>query len=192
MAITPEIPLAEQKINPITLEVVCEGLIAIVREMRASIIRASYSSVIYEFDDFSCAVFSPDGDMVAQSWDHPGHVLPLPWGVRCALDDFENDIGPGDVLMLNDPYRGGTHLNDVTIICPVFDAGWEADDLSGGTRPLGRRGRHGARQLFRPIDQHLPRRRPHPADQARRRWPHEPCGAHSADGQHAGTGRARG
>ena len=108
-------------INPITLEVVCEGLIAVVREMRASIIRASYSSVIYEFDDFSCAVFSPDGEMVAQSWDHPGHVLPLPWGVRCALDDFEGDLVPGDVLMLNDPYRGGTHLNDVTIMYPVFD-----------------------------------------------------------------------
>ena len=64
--------------DPITLEVVCEGLIAIVKEMRQTIIRASYSSVIYEFDDFSCAIFDPAGQMVAQSWDHPGHVLPLP------------------------------------------------------------------------------------------------------------------
>jgi N-methylhydantoinase B len=107
--------------NPITLEVVCESLIAIVREMRATIIRASYSSVIYEFDDFSCALFGPNGELVAQSWDHPGHVLPLPWGVRCALDDFKGDINPGDAILLNDPYRGGTHLNDVTLLCPVFD-----------------------------------------------------------------------
>ena len=121
MAVTAADRATEPAINPITLEVVCEGLIAIVREMRASIIRASYSSVIYEFDDFSCALFNPDGEMVAQSWDHPGHVLPLPWGVRCALDDFQDDLVPGDVLMLNDPYRGGTHLNDVTIIFPVFD-----------------------------------------------------------------------
>ncbi|MGI9410371.1 MAG: hydantoinase B/oxoprolinase family protein, partial [Hyphomicrobiaceae bacterium] len=109
------------KIDPITLEVVCEGLIAVVREMRANIIRASYSSVIYEFDDFSCALFGPDAQLVAQSWDHPGHVLPLPWGVRCAFEDFKDDINPGDAFLLNDPYRGGTHLNDVTLIVPVFD-----------------------------------------------------------------------
>ncbi|HVY14242.1 MAG TPA: hydantoinase B/oxoprolinase family protein, partial [Rhodopila sp.] len=107
-------------VNPITLEVVCESLIAIVREMRATIIRASYSSVIYEFDDFSCALFGPGGEMVAQSWDHPGHVLPLPWGVRCALEDFAGDLHPGDAILLNDPYRGGTHMNDVTLLCPVF------------------------------------------------------------------------
>ncbi|MCZ6843616.1 MAG: hydantoinase B/oxoprolinase family protein [SAR324 cluster bacterium] len=108
-------------LDPITLEVVCEGLIAIVKEMRVTIIRASYSSVIYEYDDFSCALFDTEGQMVAQSWDHPGHVLPLPWGVRCAMDDFENDLHPGDVILLNDPYRGGTHLNDVTLLYPVFD-----------------------------------------------------------------------
>lgn len=108
-------------VNPITLEVVCESLIAIVREMRATIIRASYSSVIYEFDDFSCALFGPSGEMVAQSWDHPGHVLPLPWGVRCALEDFAGDLHPGDAILLNDPYRGGTHMNDVTLLCPLFN-----------------------------------------------------------------------
>jgi N-methylhydantoinase B len=107
-------------VNPITLEVVCESLIAIVREMRATIIRASYSSVIYEFDDFSCALFGPGGEMVAQSWDHPGHVLPLPWGVRCGLEDFAGDLHPGDAILLNDPYRGGTHMNDVTLLCPLF------------------------------------------------------------------------
>jgi N-methylhydantoinase B len=108
-------------VDPITLEVICEGLIAVVREMRASIIRASYSSVIYEFDDFSCALFGPDGYLVAQSWDHPGHVLPLPWGVRCALDDFSSNLHPGDIILLNDPYHGGTHLNDVTLLFPIFD-----------------------------------------------------------------------
>ena len=70
-------------IDPITLEVVCEGLIAIVREMRATVIRASYSPVIWDMDDFSCALFDPVGQMVAQSDDHPGHVLPMPWSVRC-------------------------------------------------------------------------------------------------------------
>ena len=107
-------------VDPITLEVVCEGLIAIVREMRASIIRASYSPAIYELDDFSCALFSTAAEMVAQSEDHPGHVMPMPWSVRCAMADFENDIRPGDIIILNDPYRGGTHLNDVTLLYPIF------------------------------------------------------------------------
>src|SRR6516162_9972670 len=114
-------PGTTSRLDPITLEVITEGLISIVREMRANIIRASYSSVIYEMDDFSCALFGPDGQLVAQWWDHPGHVLPLPWGVRCAFEDFKSDINPGDVLLLNDPYRGGTHLNDVTVLFPVFD-----------------------------------------------------------------------
>ena len=111
----------QNSINPITLEVLCEGLISIVKEMRANIIRAAYSSAIYEFDDFSCALFGPDGELVAQSWDHPGHVLPLPWGVNCVLEEFENDLHPGDAFLLNDPYMGGTHLNDVTLMYPIFD-----------------------------------------------------------------------
>ncbi len=109
-------------VDPITLEVVCEGLIAIVREMRATVIRASYSPVIWDMDDFSCALFDAQGQMVAQSEDHPGHVLPMPWSVRCALQDFEGDLRPGDVILLNDAYRGGTHLNDVTMLYPLFDA----------------------------------------------------------------------
>ena len=108
-------------IDPITLEVVCEGLIAIVREMRATVIRASYSPVIWDMDDFSCALFDPAGQMIAQSDDHPGHVLPMPWSVRCALEDFPGDLKPGDVILLNDSYRGGTHLNDVTMLYPLFD-----------------------------------------------------------------------
>jgi N-methylhydantoinase B len=108
-------------VDPITLEVVCEGLIAIVREMRATVIRASYSPVIWDMDDFSCALFDAQGQMVAQSEDHPGHVLPMPWSVRCALEDFEGDLRPGDVILLNDSYRGGTHLNDVTMLYPLFD-----------------------------------------------------------------------
>jgi N-methylhydantoinase B len=111
------------EVDRITLEVVCEGLIAIVREMRATVIRASYSPVIWDMDDFSCALFDPHAQMVAQSEDHPGHVLPMPWSVRCAMEDFEGDLRPGDVVLLNDAYRGGTHLNDVTMLYPVFEAG---------------------------------------------------------------------
>src|SRR5262245_29309155 len=91
--------------------------------MRATVIRASYSPVIWDMDDFSCALFDRHGQMVAQSEDHPGHVLPMPWSVRCAMEDFEGDLRPGDVILLNDSYRGGTHLNDVTMLYPLFEGG---------------------------------------------------------------------
>jgi N-methylhydantoinase B len=113
-----EQPIPE--VDPITLECVCEGLQAIVREMRATVKSTAYSSVIYEMDDFSCGLFDPQTQLVAQGEDHPGHVIPLPWSVQCAMEDFADDIHPGDIILLNDPYRGGTHLNDVTLVYPVF------------------------------------------------------------------------
>jgi len=107
-------------IDPITLEVVTEGLISVVREMRATVFRTARSVAIYEARDFSCGLFDKAGQVVAQSEDIGSHVVPLPWSVEAALADFGNDIQPGDVILMNDPYRGGTHLNDVTIIYPVF------------------------------------------------------------------------
>jgi N-methylhydantoinase B len=107
-------------IDPITLECICEGLQAIVREMRAAVKSTAYSSVIYEMDDFSCGLFDAKPQLVAQGDDHPGHVVPLPWSVQCAMEDFAGDLHPGDIILLNDPYRGGTHLNDVTLVYPVF------------------------------------------------------------------------
>ena len=79
---------APGELDPITLEVVCEGLIAIVREMRATIIRSSFSSVIYEFDDFSYALFGSGGEMAAQSWDHPRHVFPVALLLRSRVLEY--------------------------------------------------------------------------------------------------------
>lgn len=107
-------------IDPITLEVVTEGLISVVREMRATVFRTARSVAIYEARDFSCGLFDASGQVVAQSEDIGSHVVPLPWSVEAALADLGDDLKPGDVILMNDPYRGGTHLNDVTIIYPVF------------------------------------------------------------------------
>jgi N-methylhydantoinase B len=108
------------EIDPITLEVVTEGLISVVREMRATVFRTARSVAIYEARDFSCGLFAPNTEVVAQSEDIGSHVVPLPWSVESALAAFGHDFAPGDVVALNDPYRGGTHLNDVTLIYPVF------------------------------------------------------------------------
>ncbi len=107
-------------IDPITLEVVTEGLISVVREMRATVFRTARSVAIYEARDFSCGLFDANGQVVAQSEDIGSHVVPLPWSVEAALADMGDDLEPGDVILMNDPYRGGTHLNDVTIIYPIF------------------------------------------------------------------------
>ncbi len=106
--------------DPITLEVLTEGLISVVREMRATVFRTARSVAIYEAKDFSCGLFDPETQVVAQSEDIGAHVVPLPWSVKYAMEDFAADLAPGDVIVLNDPYRGGTHLNDVTLIYPVF------------------------------------------------------------------------
>jgi N-methylhydantoinase B len=108
-------------IDPITLEILVQALITVVREMRATVMRTAKSVAIFEAKDFSCGLFAPDGQVVAQSEDIGSHVVPMPWSVRAAMDKFGAGLVPGDVILMNDPYAGGTHLNDVTIIYPVFD-----------------------------------------------------------------------
>ncbi len=69
-------------IDPITLEVLVQGLITIVREMRATVFRTAKSVAIFEAKDFSCGLFAPDGQVLAQSEDIGSHVVPMPWSVR--------------------------------------------------------------------------------------------------------------
>jgi len=110
-------------LDPITLEVVTEGLISVVREMRATVFLTARSVAIYEARDFSCGLFDAKGQVVAQSEDIGSHVVPLPWSVESSLKLFGDNLSPGDVIVMNDPYLGGTHLNDVTLIYPVFHEG---------------------------------------------------------------------
>lgn len=107
----------------ITLEIVQEYLVSTVREMRVTMIRTAHSSIIYEGHDFSCALLSAEGHLVAQSEDSPAHILPLPWQVREAKDFFGDDLHEGDVILVNDPYASGTHMNDVAMIVPHFHRG---------------------------------------------------------------------
>lgn len=107
-------------IDPITLEVLTQALISTVREMRATVCRTASSVAIYDAKDFSCGLFAPDSQVVAQSEDIGSHVVPLPWSVRTAMEKLGVSLKPGDVILVNDPYTGGTHLNDVTVIYPVF------------------------------------------------------------------------
>ena len=111
------------EIDPIELEIIQEAMISIVREMRANLVATAYSSIIYEAYDFSCVLVDGEGQIVAQAEDNPSHIFPVPWSVREMLIRFRDAIRPGDVFLHNDPYTGGTHLNDIAMMYPVFDAG---------------------------------------------------------------------
>lgn len=110
-------------IDPITLEVLTQALISTVREMRATVCRTANSVAVYDAKDFSCGLFDPDAQVIAQSEDIGSHVVPMPWSVRSTMEKLGSTIVPGDIILLNDPYSGGTHLNDVTIVYPVFRDG---------------------------------------------------------------------
>src|SRR3977135_2393541 len=110
-------------IDPITLEVLSQALICTVRETHATVCRTASSVAIYDAKDFSCGLFAPDSQVIAQSEDIGSHVVPMPWTVRSAMEKMGATLAPGDVILVNDPYAGGTHLNDVTIIYPVFREG---------------------------------------------------------------------
>lgn len=106
------------------LELIRESLVAVVNEMRANVIHSSYSSIIYEGHDFSCALLAGDGRLVAQGLDdNPLHIFAVPYSTERVLDAFAGDIHEGDIFLHNDPYTGGTHLNDVLMLYPIFHEG---------------------------------------------------------------------
>jgi len=112
-------------IDPITLEVLRETFVSIVREMRVTLVRTAYSSILYEGEDFSCVLMDDHAQIVAMSkgQDHPLHIVPIGWSMRAVREKFGGDIHPGDIFLHNDPYTGGTHLNDVAMIFPLFAPG---------------------------------------------------------------------
>lgn len=105
--------------DPITLAVLGHALSGIAEEMSTALIRTAYSPNIKERRDCSSAVFSPEGKLVAQAENIPVHLGAMPFSVRAALESF-SDWHPGDIVVLNDPFRGGAHLPDITFVAPAF------------------------------------------------------------------------
>ncbi len=106
--------------DAITRELVRNGLESVVDEMALTVVRTAYSGTLRDVMDFSTAFLDPAGEMVAQGLTLPLHLGAFPVAMRSVLDRFGNDMGPGDVFVMNDPYAGGMHLPDVFIIKPVF------------------------------------------------------------------------
>ena len=130
-------------LGPADLQVLISRLTGIAEEMGAVLRRAAFSPNIKERADCSAALFTPAGEMLVQAEHIPVHLGSMPASVRAAIDAFGDRLRPGDQVVLNDPFAGGTHLNDVTLVAPCFDGarlvGWAANRAHhadvGGSAP---------------------------------------------------------
>jgi N-methylhydantoinase B len=122
--------------NPIELEVFKNLYHSIAEEMGAALRRTSFSPNIKERRDYSCAVFDSSGRVIAMGDHMPVHLGSMPMSVAAAIE--HGPLEPGDIVMLNDPFRGGTHLPDITLVMPVYVAGQPKSKVkdSGRGRPL--------------------------------------------------------
>ena len=93
--------------------------------------RTSYSTNMKERQDFSCALFNPAAEMVAQAAHQPVHLGAMPASVQAALQTFPRGLRPGDIIILNDPYLGGSHLPDITLVAPAYIDGDDGKQLIG-------------------------------------------------------------
>lgn len=107
--------------DPIRLEIYRHLFASVAEEMGVALRRTGYSPNIKERRDYSCAVFDAKGDMVAQAAHIPVHLGSMPLSVKKVIERFTFE--PGDGVLLNDPYWGGTHLPDITLVSPVFVEG---------------------------------------------------------------------
>lgn len=111
-------------IDPITLEVIRHALAGAAREMGVTLRKTSCSPIFNEGNDYSCAVFTAGREVVSHGEFLPIHLGSLAFAVNAAADAFaEEGFVPGDSVLMNDPYRGGSHLPDVTLVSPIFDGG---------------------------------------------------------------------
>jgi N-methylhydantoinase B len=108
------------RLDPVTLQVMIGGLRAACEEMGAVLIRSAHSANIKERRDCSTALFDPEGEMVMQAEHIPVHLGSMPESVAAVIELPQR---PGESWMLNDPYRGGTHLPDITVVSPIFVGG---------------------------------------------------------------------
>ncbi len=119
-------PLSSDPVDPVSLEIFKHLFASAAEEMGVTLGRTAYSPNIKERKDYSCACFDVQGRLIAQAAHIPVHLGAMPASVQAAIECFA-EFAPGDVVLLNDPYLGGTHLPDITLVAPVFIA----DDSAG-------------------------------------------------------------
>ena len=109
-----------KKVDPITAEVIRCGLVTIANEMGDTMIRTATTPTFSESHDFSTAIFDRLGRIIALADALPIHMGASKFSVMAVLEEFGEDLHPGDIIIVNDPYHGGSHLPDWTMMTPVF------------------------------------------------------------------------
>ena len=104
--------------DPIEFEIFKNFFVSVAEEMGVTLCRTGFSPNIKERLDYSCAIYDAGGETIAQGDHLPVHLGAMPLSVRAAIDSVR--MQPGDMVVLNDPFRGGTHLPDITLVAPVF------------------------------------------------------------------------
>jgi N-methylhydantoinase B len=106
--------------DPIAFELFKNSILAIADEMALTIARTAYSGVLKDIMDYSTAFADGDGRLVAQGLTLPGHLGSIPTALEAVLQRFGDDMAPGDIFLMNDPFEGGMHLPDIFIFQPIF------------------------------------------------------------------------
>ena len=109
--------------DPIGFELFKNAIFSIADEMALTIFRTTYSGVLKDNMDYSTALADADGKLVAQGLTLPGHLGSVPTAMASIMRHFADDIAPGDVFIMNDPFDGGMHLPDIFIFKPLYHAG---------------------------------------------------------------------
>ena len=125
---------AGTKVDPVLLEVFNNLFMNIAEQMGLQLQNTAYSVNIKERLDFSCALFSADGHLIANAPHMPVHLGSMGESIKTVIRENAGQMRKGDVYVLNDPYHGGTHLPDVTVITPVFLEGVSAPEFYVGSR----------------------------------------------------------
>jgi N-methylhydantoinase B len=109
--------------DPITFEVIKNALVSCAREMSHALRRTAFSPNIKERRDCSCAVFDRNGNLIAQSKDIPVHLGAMPLSVKTCIERLDGELIEGTMALVNDPYSGGSHLPDLTLVAPLYNKG---------------------------------------------------------------------
>src|SRR3954467_2681338 len=114
---------AKTAANPVVTEIVRNGLVAVTEEMKINLMRTAYNMIIYEALDFTVGLFDARGDTVSIGLGLPMFIRGMSETVKAKIEHFGTDIDPGDILLTNDAYITGSHLNHMTFTVPIFHEG---------------------------------------------------------------------
>ncbi len=121
------VPETMTAIDPVTREIMQNALAAAADEMGAALYRTAYSTIVRDCLDYSTSLCNANGQMIAQGVTIPLHLGSVPYALNALLERFGDDIDPGDVFIMNDPFDGGMHIPDIFIVQPIF---WEGERVA--------------------------------------------------------------